>query len=111
MSNLYGRRAIGVLGTPEDQRSVRDQQLQHDFSGCRKLEKYSPGGVGITQTPNEYGERRSPRDQQMLKTYNPCGSKEGYDGGCGYASIAKISDTPYNALAMASPRISVANMK
>jgi hypothetical protein len=111
MSNIYAQRAIGVLGTPEDQRSIRDQQLQRDYGGCRKVEKYTVPGVGITQTPNEYGERRSVKDQQMLKEYNTCNRKEGYDGGCGYANFAKISDTPYNPAAMAAQRVPVANMK
>jgi len=91
MNQQLAERAYGVLGAPQEQRSVRDQKMQQEYGQCKK-EGYAMEGV--TGQFNQYGERRSLNDQRMLKEYNSCGAKENYEsGGCQYA---KISDNPNN---------------
>jgi hypothetical protein len=109
MSKSYAEKAIGVLGNPKDQRSIRDQQNQAIYGTCNSKEKYTVSGEGITVIPKEYlhgWEERSVKDKRLLAEYNSCNTKEGYDGpnGCQYA---KLSDNPFNKLANQANRIPV----
>ena len=93
MNNVYQEKTMGVLGVQKDERSMRDQQLQNEFSGCgSRKEKYD--AAGITEIPVEYKngwEERSVRDKKMLSEFNTC-NKEKYNGmdSCQYAKFKKF---------------------
>jgi hypothetical protein len=93
MNNVYQEKTMGVLGVQKDERSMRDQKLQNEFSGCsNSKEKYDT--AGITEIPAEYKngwEQRSVKDKMMLVEFNRC-NKEKYNGmdSCQYAKFKKI---------------------
>jgi hypothetical protein len=98
MNSLYLQRSIGVLGTPKDERSSRDTQMQQEYGRCGAKEGYmADQSVGVTEIPVEYKngfEERSVRDKQVLAEFNRCGGrKESYCGGG-----ASIYDNPFNPL-------------